>query len=105
MSNSKDQDSESSNDYRLKYFPSGSSEQRRKKRQQNKKFSTQKLREEKIPFESFKNGDHIQIYYGNLKVDFWPSTGLFIDKISGTKKRGIFNLINFIHGKEKPKKN
>ena len=76
-------------------------EERRKKRQQNKKFSTDLLIEKGIPFESFKNGDHLQIYFKDFKIDFWPATGLFIDNTKDYKSRGVYNLIKYINGEKR----
>lgn len=75
--------------------------ERRKKRQRNKEFSTNLLIEKGIPFESFKNGDHLCVKKNGYTVDYWPSTGIFIDRDSGYKARGVNPLLKYLNLKKR----
>lgn len=74
--------------------------ERRKKKQRNREFSTNLLKEKGIPFESFKNGDHLHVKFNGYNVDFWPSTGLFIDRDSDYKARGVNTLLKYLKTKK-----
>lgn len=71
-------------------------EQGKDRRNKNLEFSTAKLDEfakaHNIKYESKNNGTHIIIE----NIDYWPSTGLFIDRKTGKRFRGIRNLIDLI---------
>ena len=62
------------------------------KRHRNGESSTQILANAGIKFESKNNGWHIVI--SEPRVDFWPTTGLWIT--SKVKGRGVHALIKFI---------
>jgi hypothetical protein len=69
-------------------------EQRKQKKRNNIELSTQALIDRNIPFESKKDGAHLIV---DGKVDFWPSTGLFIARYPGTHRdRGVFKLIAWL---------
>ena len=69
------------------------------KRRQNTITSTATLRSQGFAFEVKNGGAHIIIgtygktYKEKIDFDFWPSTGLFINRTTGKKGRGVFNLI------------
>ncbi len=63
------------------------------RRQNNTKMSTRLLRDKGIPFESFNDGAHL--FVAEL-FDFWPSTGLYINRKTLKRKRGVFTLIKEI---------
>lgn len=66
----------------------------RAKRQENTKNSTQILVEKGIKFASKNNGIHLIV---EDMFDFYPSTGLFMNRENGKRGRGVFNLIKFIN--------
>lgn len=63
------------------------------KRYQNKTSSTEILIKHEIPFVSKNNGVHLIV---SNRYDYWPSTGLYINRKTGKRKRGVFNLIKEI---------
>ena len=65
----------------------------------NKEKSTQLLKDDNIKFESKNNGIHLIVSYGNGKIDFYPSTGLWSVRGQNKKKRGVYPLIDFIKNK------
>jgi len=71
----------------------------RERREHNKTCSTVLLAEKKIPFVLKNNGVHLIVAD---RFDFWPSTGLFMERgiIEGRKRiqgRGVFNLIRHLN--------
>ena len=54
--------------------------------------STRILQENGIPYATFNNGVMLRIGI----YDFFPSTGLFINRATKKKARGVFNLIKKI---------
>lgn len=68
-------------------------EHRKTKRQANKISSTEILTEKGIEFESKNFGEHLIIKDKKAILDFYPSTGLFIDRATKNKGRGIFKLL------------
>lgn len=61
------------------------------------------LMSKNIRFESFNNGYHLRV---EGRVDFWPSTGKWIDRKIAKEGRGVFQLIGHIrkgfpHGNKK----
>lgn len=67
-------------------------EERRIKKQSNLEYSTELLRANGIKFESKNNGVHLIVEGKDCKIDFWPSTGKFIDR-NGNSGRGVMNVI------------
>lgn len=63
------------------------------KRRDNKCKSTTLLQENGINFESKNEGIHLII---ENKIDFWPSTGLWIVRGQSKKKRGVFRLLKYL---------
>lgn len=63
------------------------------KRHENTIRSTEILVLAGIPFISKNNGAHLIVAD---KYDFWPATGLWIERRKGTKGRGIAKLIGRI---------
>ena len=64
-----------------------------KKRRDNKKASTQVLIDKHIDFESKNFGVHIIVSNKNGFIDYWPSTGKFIQRFNNKSGRGINNLL------------
>lgn len=62
----------------------------KQKRHSNMKSSTDLLTNQNIPFVSHNNGIHLVVLD---RWDFWPSTGLFIDRKTSKKGRGVKNLL------------
>lgn len=69
---------------------------RDEKRKRNKKYSTQLLDKNKICYVSHKDGDHLIIRMNLKIIDFWPATGLFIDRETKKKQRGVKNLLKYL---------
>ncbi len=67
-------------------------QERLEKRRRNTESSTRILSDSGIEFRSYNNGAHLLVD----EFDFWPSTGLFIDRQAGTRGRGVFNMIDII---------
>ena len=72
-------------------------EHKKAKKADNLAQSTQILTERGIPFTSHNNGVHLVV---DSCFDFWPSTGKWIERETGKKGRGVFNLLK--HFKEAP---
>ena len=66
--------------------------ERIEKRRRNTESSTRLLRDKGIEFQSHNDGVHLVA--GSF--DFWPSTGLFINRDTGKRGRGVFNLIKLL---------
>ena len=74
-------------------------EHKKERRKSNTEKSTQILVDSGIEFESKNGGAHLIVMQKNgLRVNFWPSTGLW--NISNTKKEGcgVFSIIKFVKG-------
>ena len=68
--------------------------QRRGRRRANTKKSTELLQSHNISFEPKNNGAHLIVdTVSHGKIDFWPSTGLFIIRDTGKKGRGVFDVL------------
>lgn len=66
------------------------------KRANNRQSSAQLLKARGIAFES-KNADaHLIVTAGSTLVDFWPGTGLWIERKGTGKGRGVMRLLGFI---------
>lgn len=72
-------------------------EHKKAKRASNTEQSTQALIDAGIPFESHNGGAHIVINMGGTVYDFWPSTGLWWQRATKIKHRGVFRLIQTIN--------
>lgn len=68
-------------------------ELRKQKRESNTTHSTKLLIERGIRFQSKNGGAHLII---EDRVDFWPSTGLYIERKSGARGRGVANLLRLL---------
>lgn len=64
------------------------------KRALNTASSTDILAQRGVPFESKNNGAHLIVAGGRL--DFWPSTGVFIERKTGLRGRGVFKLLKVL---------
>jgi hypothetical protein len=70
------------------------SEERRKT---NKERSCAMLRFLGVEFEAKNEGVHLIVRHGGRVIDFWPSTGKFIEQKPGAKPgRGVFNMLKSI---------
>jgi hypothetical protein len=69
----------------------------RSKRQSNTKTSRDLLVRNGFKFESFNNGVMIRL----CGYDFYPSTGLFLNRKTKTKGRGVFNLMRILKKERK----
>lgn len=67
-------------------------EERTDKRRRNTEASTRILIEKGIEFQSHNDGVHLVVG----AFDFWPSTGLFMDRRTRGRGRGVFNLIKLL---------
>jgi hypothetical protein len=65
------------------------------KRGHNAESSTKILKNKGVSFESKNNGAHLIV---ENRFDFWPSTGLFIERKTNRKGRGVFNLLKLLNG-------
>ena len=65
----------------------------------NKEKSTKLLKDNNIKFKSVNNGIHLIVSYGKGKIDFYPSTGLWLVRGQKFKKRGVYPLMEFIKNK------
>lgn len=60
------------------------------KRQSNSEFSIEALKRHGVEFEMLNpHGPHLRVG----EIDFWPSTGLFINRRTQKRSRGIHNLL------------
>lgn len=65
----------------------------RQKKANNRKGSVEILKQNKINFVEKNNGIHLIV---EGRFDFYPSTGLFIERATKKTGRGVFNLIKKI---------
>lgn len=70
--------------------------QRAAKKFRNKETSTFMLKHAGVVFESKNNGSHLVI---ENRIDFWPGTGLWIERNTGTRRRGITHLLATLEAK------
>jgi hypothetical protein len=64
------------------------------KKRSNLAYSTKILREKGISFDSKNDGVHLIIKSNGISIiDFWPSTGKYINRRSRKEGRGVRNLI------------
>ncbi len=71
---------------------------RQEKRHSNLQYSTQLLRENGIEFVAKNDGIHL-IISTTPAIDFYPSTGLWIERGTNIKGRGVRKLLNYLKGK------
>lgn len=72
-------------------------EMKQQKRASNREHSTRLLTVAGINIEAISNdGAHIIVNHRGHMVDFWPGTGLWIDRASKRKSRGVHNLIRHV---------
>lgn len=67
----------------------------RDKKRANIVSSLANLKNEGIVYDK-KSETHYKVFGQNMVVDFWPSTGLWIDVKNDVRKRGVKNLIVYI---------
>lgn len=67
----------------------------------NKTFAVDMLKKCGVAFKVKNGGEHV-IVAGNPATDYWPGTGLFIQRATKKEGRGIYNLLKLI-GVKAPK--
>lgn len=68
----------------------------KEKRKGNREWSTNLLQTRGVPFVSKNLGAHLIVAE---RFDFWPGTGLFIERKTGKKGRGVHKLLRELnHG-------
>ena len=75
------------------YYAMRKAKQERK--QANKANGTEKIKRSGYSFVTHNDGLHIVI---ENRVDYWPSTGKFIDRQTKRKGRGILPLLKYLYG-------
>lgn len=63
------------------------------KRESNREQSTARLTREGVVFESKNDGIHLIV---EGRVDYWPSTGRWIERANRRRHRGIKSLLAFL---------
>ena len=66
------------------------------KRASNTEKSTALLNNLGVDFVAHNYGAHLVVRRMSFVVDFWPSTGIWIDRSTKAKKRGVFPLLEHI---------
>ena len=69
---------------------------KKERRECNTKDSTQMLVGRGVQFQSNNGGAHLIVHAGICKIDFWPSTGLWIVRGSKNRHGGVRKLIAFV---------
>lgn len=73
---------------------------RQDKRAANRRSSTRLLRDAGFVIEEKNAGAHLVVRHGDDVVDFWPGTGLWIDRATpGERRRGVFSLVDHLKRK------
>lgn len=71
----------------------------REKRRTNTESSTRLLQDRGVSFVSHNEGSHLVV---DGRVDFWPSTGLYIPRDpKHSRGRGVHNLLRFLNYNKK----
>ena len=70
-------------------------EHKQRKRAQNRDSSMRMLDKAGVYYEEKNMGAHLIVHCGNERVDFWPGTGLYMER-DGTRGYGVRNLIKMI---------
>lgn len=68
----------------------------KKKRANNREWSSSFLSSRGIDFESKNNGAHLIIKHGHIIADFWPGTGKWVDRAIGIYSRGVRKLVKHL---------
>lgn len=68
-------------------------EESRQKRASNREASAKMLTAASIAFETKNEGAHLIVTAHGRTVDFWPGTGLWIERGTSKQKRGVRRLI------------
>lgn len=71
-------------------------EDSRAKRANNRVSSAELLRKAGVDFESRNAGAHLIVSSARVVVDFWPGTGLWIERGRARRGRGVRKLIKFV---------
>lgn len=69
-------------------------EESRQKRASNRESSAKMLAAAGIAFETKNEGAHLIVTANGRTVDFWPGTGLWIERGTSKQKRGVRRLIS-----------
>lgn len=88
----------------MKYAPDGVKSyyaqkraQQSLKRESNRLYATEFLKQHKVPFVSLNHGYMLRITMPDEVIDFYPTTGLW--KTKAETRRGIFNLWKHVRDK------
>ena len=73
-------------------------EHKKEKKRSNAEKSRQVLESKGIAFDVKNGGIHLIVYFDGADVDFWPSTGLFIERNGKSEGRGVFSMIKKFGG-------
>lgn len=69
----------------------------------NRQYGAEALRRAGVPFESHNKEAHLIVSVAGTTIDYWPGTGLWIERSSGQRCRGIQGLLKRCkQGKETP---
>lgn len=71
------------------------------KRASNREQAPILMTEAGIPFESKNGGAHLIVRDGELVINFWPGTGLWVVQGHPMHHRGVFKLIRYVKKQEK----
>ena len=66
------------------------------KRAKNRENAPRLLKEAGITFDVYNSGAHLIVGHGDVVVDFWPGTGLWIPRTENTRGYGVHNLISYM---------
>lgn len=73
-----------------------SSQESQERRANNRRESARILAEEGINYSLHNDGAHIVVDHNGRQIDFWPGTGLWIDRHWQKRRRGVRPLIDYI---------
>jgi hypothetical protein len=77
--------------------------QRQEARASHRKTSPEHLRAAGVNFLTKNDGAHLVVTTKRGLLDFWPGTGLWIDRTTRREGRGVFNLLRFLEKPVPPK--
>lgn len=73
---------------------------RQAKRAINRVATARLLMEQQIPFTSQNGGAHLVVHIGSRIFDLWPGTGLWIERGTGKRNRGVRTLLTHARNPE-----
>jgi hypothetical protein len=66
------------------------------RREHNRASSTELLKARGVQFTDHNDGIHLVITHADRVVDFWPSTGKWIERAGSAKGRGVHALLKLL---------